>query len=209
MKKISFGILIYFLFTNILFGQGALIISQYYEGTSNDKWLEVTNVGDATLDLTSPQLYLVLFSNANADDPANSSHNGSFTLTGTLSAGQILLFQNSSAVNPTYATGISTGVCQFNGDDLVIISTSNSTTIGVAWANRTDVIGDGTTWGQDISFSRKTSLINPSTTFNISDWDQFTIAQVNGASTGVNERLGEYSGYTPLPVELSSFSASI
>ncbi len=191
------------------FAQGVLIITQYYKGTSNNKWLEVTNVGNNTIDLTSPQLYLVLFSNENADDPANSTHNGSFTFSGSLAAAEILLFQNSSAVIPTYAAGISTGVCTFNGDDLVIISTSNSTTSGVAWSNRLDIIGDGSSWGNNTSFSRKTSSINPSTTFNIADWNEFTNSQVDGASTGTNERLDEFSGYTPLPVELSSFSASI
>jgi hypothetical protein len=169
----------------------------------------VTNVGNGTIDLTSPQLYLVLFSNEKADDPANSIHSGSYTFVGSLAAAGILLFQNSSAVIPAYASGISTGVCTFNGDDLVVISTSNSTTPGVAWSNRLDIIGDGTTWGENTSFSRKTSSINPSTTFIISNWNEFTNAQVDGALSGTNERLDEYTGYTSLPVELSSFSASI
>jgi len=90
---------------------------------------------------------------------------------------------------------------------LVIISTSGNTTdAGVAWANRSDVVGDGTDWGTNTSFSRNTSSINPSTTFTISNWIEFTNAQVDAASIGTNERIGEFTGYTPLPVELSSFS---
>ena len=31
---------------------GDLIISQYYEGSSNNKYIEVTNIGDSSIDLT-------------------------------------------------------------------------------------------------------------------------------------------------------------
>ena len=35
---------------------GQVIISEYYEGSSSNKWIEITNVGSTTIDLTSPQL---------------------------------------------------------------------------------------------------------------------------------------------------------
>ena len=163
MKKFGLLSLIILIATLSINAQGFVIITQYYEGLSNDKWLELSNVGNASLDLTSPQLFLHLFSNASADDPANSLPNNTYTLTGTLSVGQVVLFKNSSAVNPIYAAGTAITVCNFNGDDLVIISTSGNTTdVGVAWANRKDVCGDGSTWGENKSFVRNTSSINPS-----------------------------------------------
>lgn len=210
MKKLCLlYLIVLFIYSPIIFAQGVLIITQYYEGSSNNKWIELTNVGNTEINLESPQLYVALFSNAGADDPANSIPNNSTALGGTLAAGSIILLQHSSAVLPTYASGTSATVCNFNGDDLLIITTTNSPTTGVDWANRLDVIGDGSDWGMNTSFSRKVTNINPSTTFTNSDWDQFTNAQVDGASTGTNERLFEFTGYTPLPIELSSFSASI
>ena len=115
------------------------IISQYYEGASNDKWIEIVNPYSTSIDLTG--FYLALFANTAADNPATSSPGATIALSGNLSPNGTLLFKNSSAVNPTYATGTSSGVCNFNGDDLVIVTTSNSGTN--CWANRTDVVGVG------------------------------------------------------------------
>jgi len=164
-----------------------VIISQYYEGASNDKWIELTNVGGQSVDLANPQLYLALFSNAAADNPAGVAPNSAQTLSGSLAPGASILFKNSSAAQPAYATGTASGVCQFNGDDLVILSTSSTTT---AWASRVDVVGDGTSWGQDTSFYRAPAVLLPNATWTPSEWIQKTVAEVDGAASGTSERLG-------------------
>jgi hypothetical protein len=166
---------------------GQVIISQYYEGASNDKWIELTNVGGQSIDLANPQLYLALFSNAAADNPAGVAPNSALTLAGTLAPGASILFKNSSAVLPSYASGTATSVCQFNGDDLVILTPANST---AAWASRIDVIGDGSSWGQDTSFYRVASILQPNLTWTPGEWTQKTVAQVDGAAAGTSERLG-------------------
>jgi predicted extracellular nuclease len=51
--KILFIFLIIFTAYNTY---GQVIISESYEGSSSNKWIEVTNVGSATINLTSPQL---------------------------------------------------------------------------------------------------------------------------------------------------------
>lgn len=171
----------------------ALIISQYYEGASFDKWIEITNVGASALTLNAPQLYLVLFSNAAADNPGSSSPTGSLALTGTLAPGASAVFKHSSAVNPTYATGTgNSAVINFNGDDLVILSTSNSGTAGTAWNARLDVVGDGTSWGVDTSFHRIPTVLAGNPAFNLAgEWIQRTNAQVNAA---VSDALSEHIG---------------
>ena len=46
---------------------GALIISQYYEGTSNNKWIEIYNPGATTIDLAAAGYRLGQFSNTNRE----------------------------------------------------------------------------------------------------------------------------------------------
>ena len=101
-------------------------------------------------------------------------------LTGSLAPGASLLFKNSAAVNPTYAAGTASGVINFNGDDLVILSASNGT---AAWADRLDVVGNGTTWGADKSFVRIAAVVNGNPTYTLAEWTQLTLAIVNGATT--------------------------
>ncbi|MCF8411832.1 MAG: T9SS type A sorting domain-containing protein, partial [Melioribacteraceae bacterium] len=207
MRKIALLITILVITSNAFAQQGFVILTQYYEGASFDKWVEITNVGDATLDLTSPQLYLCAFNNSSADSPDGQSPTATLALTGSLEAGGILLFSHTSAAAPAYAAADQTSgsVCNFNGDDLVIISTADNAT---AWANRIDVVGDGTTWGANTSFTRNIDAIQPSTSFVISNWTQNTTTEVDNASSG-NLKLGEFGSFTPLPVELSTFTASV
>jgi hypothetical protein len=168
---------------------GQVIISQYYEGASNDKWLEVTNVGGSSVDLAAPQLYLALFSNAAADAPDGQTPTSTQALTGSLAPGASLIFKNSQAAKPDYAlaTGINSGACSFNGDDLVVLSTSNTNT---AWTNRLDVVGNGTSWGGDTSFYRAPAILLPNKLFTLSEWIQKTSAAVDTAAPGTSERLG-------------------
>jgi endonuclease G len=166
---------------------GKVIISQYYEGANNDKWIELTNVGGQSADFASPQIHLALFNNAAADAPSGLVPNSTYTLGGTLAPGASLLFKNSSAALPAYAVGTATGVCLFNEDDLVILTTSIDTS---AWANRIDVVGDGTFWGKDTSFYRAPGILQPNATWTPSEWIPKTLTQVNEAGVGTSERLG-------------------
>lgn len=170
-------------------GAGNLIISQYYEGLSNDKWIEITNTDSAAVNLAAPQRYLALYANTAADAPSGVSPSSSLALTGSLAPGASLLFKNSAAVNPTYATGTASGVITFNGDDLVILSASNGT---AAWTDRLDVVGNGTTWGTDTSFVRKAPVVNGNPTYTPAEWTQVILATVNGAAAGTTERLGTH-----------------
>lgn len=177
-------------------GTGTVIISQYYEGTSNNKWIELTNVGTGSVDLASPQLYLVLYANPTAaTNFATQVPTGTLALTGTLGAGQSILVRASAAVGPSYAMSaspqISSGsVCGFNGNDPIVLSTSGAT--GTAWSQRLDMVGltDGTNWGVDLSLIRKTGIATPNPTYTASEWTSVPYATVDGAAAGSTERLG-------------------
>ena len=189
LKFFLTGLLFLFsLFTS--FGQ--VIISQYYEGSSNNKWIEVTNVGSTTIDLTSPQLYLSLFANARADDPANSQANNHNAMSGSLNPGQVILYKNSSAVLPSYATGTSSSSCSFNGDDLIVISSSSTNNSGDVWGARLDVIGAGNSWGSNRAFYRNSNITSANTTYTTGEWTQTTNSAVDNASNTDSEYLGTH-----------------
>lgn len=204
MKKI------YLLFIFIAltgYGYGQIIISQYYEGASYNKWIEITNVGASAVDLTSPQLYLCLYTNASADDPGNNSPGYTQTFSGTINPGQVLLFQHSSAALPSYASGTNSTPCNFNGDDLLITTTVNGGS--TAWTNRVDVIGNGTSWGGNKSFYRNSNVTSTNTTYTTSEWTEVTNAAVDGANSSLSEYLGTHlysSGGGNLPPEITAIS---
>ena len=171
---------------------GQVIISQYYEGSSNNKWIEVTNVGSTTIDLTSPQLYLSLFANARADDPANNQANNHNAMSGSLNPGGVILYKNSSAVLPSYATGTSSSSCGFNGDDLIVISSSSANSSGDVWGARLDVIGAGNSWGSNKAFYRNSNITSANTTYTTGEWTQTSNSAVDNASITDTEYLGTH-----------------
>jgi len=202
-KTILFVIFVLFLTSFVC---GDVIISQYYEGASSDKWIELSNThATEEINLASPQLYLVLYSNLNADDPTNSNYNYLNTLAGSISALNSILFKNTSAVLPSYAIGTSATACNFNGNDVVILTTSNTT----PWTSRIDIVGNGDTWGENTSFCRASIITTGNYAFSFppTDWDEYTMADVDEAISGSTERLGEHIIDNPLPVNLSSFYA--
>ena len=48
-------------------GSGDIMITQYYEGSGNNKWIEVKNVSGAIIPANT--YYIVVLNNADADNP--------------------------------------------------------------------------------------------------------------------------------------------
>ena len=109
---------------------GGLIISEYIEGSSNNKCLELTNTSDSTLDLSD----FVLYTAYNA-----TGFSGSRSLSGTLNAGAQFVVCNSSAapafLNRADAVSGSGSALSFNGNDLTSL-------IDLATGDTIDRIGD-------------------------------------------------------------------
>lgn len=189
-------------------GSGAIMISQYYEGTFTNKWIEVKNVSSGTIPANT--FYIVVLSNADADNPSaadpsdsgSPSFNNNILISSDMAAGEVRRYRASSAVLPAYASPGETGydgnptfdfapaASLFSGDDIVIISTSLDSN---TWANRVDVIGDGTLWGDRRCFVRNSCVATgPSTTWDISEWVEFTDSEVENPSSGTNPYLGEH-----------------
>ncbi len=93
-------------------GCGELFFSEYVEGTSNNKALEIYNPGGLTADLSR---YSVSLFNNGASTP-----NSSVSLSGSLAQGETYQIVNSSASAPLLGLAdITSGVTFFNGDDAI------------------------------------------------------------------------------------------
>ncbi len=207
MKRVLLSLLLPMLAATPLSAQ--LIISQYYEGDSNDKYLEVTNLSNSTIDLAAMGIRAYLFANERADDPANNRASTGQLLNGTIFSMESLVFCNGLAVQPGYTAGEAVGVnfCGFNGDDLVVLSTATDglSVSGSAWENRIDVVGNGSNWGMDIAYVRKNAVLEPNPNFTWSEWTAVSLTAVNLAGPEESSYLGTH--YSILPVMLADFKA--
>ncbi|MEL6591477.1 MAG: lamin tail domain-containing protein, partial [Bacteroidota bacterium] len=87
-----------------------LFISEYVEGSSNNKYIEIYNGTGADVDLSDYELRL--FSNGNT----NASNTN--TLSGILADGDVVVYSNSSA-SVYLGTTINASAVGFNGDDAI------------------------------------------------------------------------------------------
>jgi len=188
---------------------GEVFISQYYEGASNDKWVELFNTGTNTINLSTGGFRLGLWSNANREGwKTNQSPSASVALTGSLAPGVCYLIKHGSAALPSYATAdlTSSSVCNFNGDDSLVLYRGASFSItGVV-----DSIGLTGTQLSDVSISRLAGTTSGKTETNNylpSEWDVSAIATVNNAATGTPERLGFFANLISSEVDLAVFKS--
>jgi predicted extracellular nuclease len=178
-----------------------LIFTQYYEGTSNNKFVELKNLGTDPIDLS---LYTIsTYSNANAEDwktgIASTNTFGIQTLSGTLAAGEVYLIANSSAVLPDYAvTGAdlsSSAATNFNGNDSITLwtgATYTSTSQLVDVLSFTNLGNEG----KDTSFVRLNANVgwDLTTGSNITQfssvWASASLTDVADATSGTDTYLG-------------------
>jgi len=113
---------------------GALIISEYVEGSSNNKAIELYNAGPDAVRLTG--VFLRVYSNG------SSTPTSSGALTATLPAGSAWVIAHSSASFASEADQTS-GALSFNGDDAVVLESAG------AVLDRIGQVGfdPGTEWG--------------------------------------------------------------
>ncbi|NEQ22582.1 MAG: hypothetical protein F6K28_26055, partial [Microcoleus sp. SIO2G3] len=90
-----------------------LFFSDYIEGSSNNKALEIYNGTGAAIDLAATGYVVQLYSNG-------SSSPTTLNLTGTVASGDVFVFAQSSASSEILAQADQTsGAGLFNGDDAI------------------------------------------------------------------------------------------
>ena len=150
----------------------ALIISEYVEGSRNNKYLEIANISDSEIDLAAYTLRkYVNGAEDNFDD---------MTLSGTLASKAVKVFRinTSDLTLPEGVTAETTNsqVLNFNGDDPVAVICNGEV------VDLLGVFGD-VDFGKDVTLRRKSSVTAPSATYNVDEWDTLEQNDVSGLGT--------------------------
>lgn len=128
-----------------------LFISEYVEGSSHNKYIEIYNGSSATIDLSDYRLQL--FSNG-ADTP-----NNNVQLSGSLASGACVVYKNSQAdlQLPPGVTAINNAAMNFNGNDAVAL-------YKISTASYVDIFGrigedPGNFWGTQPNVTMDKTLV--------------------------------------------------
>lgn len=117
MKKFSLLLAMAVLATASVFAQPCtkLFFSEYVEGSSNNKALEIYNPTSAPVSLFGYKV--VLYANGQTTNPTT------FNLNATIGAGDVYVIVNNQADSATFKTKADTisGVTNFNGDDAILL----------------------------------------------------------------------------------------
>ncbi|MBN4048391.1 hypothetical protein JYU17_00295, partial [Flavobacteriaceae bacterium AH-315-O20] len=173
---------------------GDIMITQYYEGTGNNKWVEIKNISGANI--LAGTFFLALYNDTDIPNITINPPTASVAIP-AMAINEVLLFRNGGTLLPTsgnlgLATQIdATAVCSFvGGDDVIIISSTNDAS---SYANREDIIGDvpGAVWGGVFSFIRGGAYELPEADFHKLHWIELSVGgDVDAANPNTNIALG-------------------
>jgi len=143
-----------------------LFISEYIEGSSNNKALEIYNGTGADVDMTDYTVELY----SNGSDSAGNT----LDLTGTLVDGEVFVIYNSQADVAIQNVGdVTSTVTYFNGNDAVTLSKSDSVIdiIGEVGVDNYWEVGNGSTSGNTLV--RQYDVDSPVDTWDPTEWDVY------------------------------------
>ncbi|MDT8336393.1 MAG: lamin tail domain-containing protein [Candidatus Izemoplasmatales bacterium] len=151
-----------------------IFISQYVEGSSYNKYIEIYNPTTENVDLS--QYTLELYSNGATEASQT------LTLSGTLASGQTLVLGHSSGT--IYTPDITdSSVINFNGNDVIVLK-QNSIII-----DSIGQIGSSADFAKDVTLVRKSGIFSGNTNPN----DAYTLDEWNQLLTDSAENLGEHT----------------
>ncbi|MCF7814077.1 MAG: lamin tail domain-containing protein [Candidatus Cloacimonetes bacterium] len=160
MNKLILVLLVVFA-SQLLFAQASeLFISEYIEGSSYNKAIEIFNGTGSDVDLSEYSL--------EKDANGAGSWSSSYDYSGTLADGEVFVLANSQA-DPTIlnvADDTDDGVINFNGNDAVRLL-KNGTPI--------DMFGDlsGNDFAANVTLVRNPDVASPVTTWNPDEWTEY------------------------------------
>jgi predicted extracellular nuclease len=112
---------------------GAVIISEYVEGSSNNKAIELYNTGSSPVDLTSFRLRIYF--------NGSTTPGAAIALAGSLAGGGTWVVSHSSASFATQADQVAS--LSFNGDDAIVLETGGTVVDRIGQVG----VDPGTEWG--------------------------------------------------------------
>ncbi|MGD9875081.1 MAG: S8 family serine peptidase [Kiritimatiellia bacterium] len=138
-----------------------LFISEYIEGSSNNKAVEIFNGTGSPVDLGAGNYDLRLYFNGGTSPTT-------IDLTNTIASGDVFVIANSAANAAILAQADTTsGSLTFNGNDVVALS-KNSSNIDVL-----GTIGSSADFAVDVTKVRKSTVAQGTTTYDTGEWDDY------------------------------------
>lgn len=141
-----------------------LIISEYVEGSSSNKAVEIYNGTESAVDLS--QYSIELYTNG------KTSPNNTMKLQGELAPGATHVIVNAQAGAELKGKGQTQGpVTNFNGDDILVLKKGDAVVDSIGQIGSTDK------WGVDVTLVRKSSVTagdtNPNDAFDVAlEWEK-------------------------------------
>lgn len=166
-----------------------IFFSEYIEGSSNNKAIEIFN--NTGLDIDLGKIKLKLYSNSATTASAT------ITLSGALSNENVYVIGNTSANASILAVADMTNgsVINFNGNDVVELYYND------ALIDRIGYLGSSAIFAENVTLVRKSYVMQGDENYDPSDWEVY--------GTDVTSYLGwhEIEHDTPLAIRLSTFTA--
>jgi endonuclease I len=163
-----------------------LFISEYIEGLSNNKYLEIYNGTGSSVNLTGYDVQI--FYNG------SSSAANTISLSGTIANDDVFVIANSLATFWSGTPDQTSPDLTFNGNDVVVLRKNSSD------LDKIGVIGETADLYKDKTLRRKSSVSAPVTVYNSAEWDELAITYSD---------LGQHISDASLPVELVSFNVTL
>jgi predicted extracellular nuclease len=182
---------------------GDLFISEYIEGSSNNKAIEIYNGTGASVDLAADSYSIQMYFNG------SSSAGLTIDLTGTVADGDVYVVAQSSADPAVLAQADQTnGSGWFNGDDAVVLAKAGAAVDAFGQVG----FDPGSQWaggGQDDTLRRKANICagdtNTSDAFDASvEWDVFA----QNTFDGLGSHTADCGGVVEVGPVINEFSAS-
>ncbi|MFO7841546.1 MAG: endonuclease [Fidelibacterota bacterium] len=168
-----------------------IFFSEYIEGSSYNKALEIYNNADTVVDLSLVEIKL--YSNGSI------SPNNTLTLGGSLEPGEVfVLAHNNADAEILSAADLTTGgVTNFNGNDAIELYYNNSII---------DILGEtgsDAPYAEDVTLVRKATVMQGNTSYTATEWNTY--------ATDEFDYLGMHfvESDDPLAVSLLDFSAQV
>lgn len=149
-------------------GTGDLFISEYVEGSGNNKYIEIYNPTDQTIDLSGYTLSL------QTNGAGEWGMNNQEELTGSIPAKSVIVLKNSQATLYTGET-VNCSAVNFNGNDPVGLF-KNGELVDVFGVFN----GGSDDFAKDMTYRRKSSVTGPSATYNADEWEATSKDDVSG-----------------------------